>query len=101
VKRAWLSLLAFPVAFVASFVVGEGLFSLLAPESDNPPLWSVVAAGVLAVFAAPTVLAYAWGHRAIRLGRPDGSTPALVGIVIVVALAGVNALSYLVGALPG
>jgi hypothetical protein len=100
-RRAWLSLLLFPVAFVASFVVGEGLFSLLAPDAEDSPLWSVVAAGVpaMVVFAVPAVLAYGWGHRAIRLGRRDGSSPALVGIVIVLAFAGVNALSLLVGTL--
>ena len=94
-----MSLLLFPVSFVAAFVVGEGLFSLLAADSDDPGVWPVLLAGVpaIAVFAVPAGSAWLLGQKARRLGRPDGRTPALIGIIVVAAFAGANLFSFVAG----
>ncbi|GCD88230.1 hypothetical protein [Nocardioides sp. LS1] len=62
----------------------------------DPALWQVLVAGVpaLVVFAVPGVLAVTQGRRAMRLGRPDGRVPAVIGAVIALSFIGVNLLSY-------
>jgi len=99
VRRAWLSLLLFPVSLLAAFVVGEGLFALLGgTQGEKPPFWiALVGAGpALVVFALPAILALWFGRRATREGNPRGYTPALVGAVLVGLFVLQNALAYLV-----
>ena len=87
------------MSFVAAFVTGEGLISLLTDEPDEPAFWQVLLAGfpALLVFVVPGVLAVALGRRAMRLGRRDGLTPAVVGATVGLAFVGVNVASYLLG----
>ena len=42
-RRAWWSLLLYPVAVVASLLIGGGLFSLLDDNVGNPAIWVVLA----------------------------------------------------------
>jgi len=97
-RWAWLSLLLFPVSLVAAFAVGEGLFTSLGSGGANTaqPLWVVLCSSVPAfvVFALPAVLAYGLGHRAVRLGRRSGMTPAIVAVAISIAFVLQNVLAY-------
>ena len=101
-RRAWWSLLLFPVSLVAAFVVGEGLLALLghsADETGTPPPGVVVAAGLpaLAVFSLPAVLATYFGRRAVRAGRPSGRIPMWIGIGVAVLFVLQNLLAYVLG----
>lgn len=83
VRRAWWSLALFPVTFVASFVVGEGLATLLGYESGSSetPAWyvpAVVAPVALLVFALPALLSTWFGLRAHRAGHQGGLVPVIV-----------------------
>lgn len=101
-RRAWLSLLLYPLTFVAAFVVGEGLVTLLGHSPDDgsrPPLGVLVVAGVpaLVVFCLPALLASYFGRRAVRAGRPAGRIPTWVGIGVAVLFVLQNLLAYLLG----
>lgn len=87
VRRAWWSLLAFAPAFGLAFAVGEGLAAALGYPpggADQAPWWVMVVAGVpaLVVFAAPAVLTWHFGRRAMDLGDPRGRSPIVVGLVV-------------------
>jgi hypothetical protein len=101
-RRAWWTLALYPFAFVAAFVIGEGLLSLLTDAGD-PAFWEVLVAGIpaLIVFVIPGILAVILGRKAMRLGRTEGKVPAMVGAVIAIGFVGQNILSYLVGLLFG
>lgn len=105
-RRAWLSLALYPVAFVAAFVVGEGLASLYGYEfagGEDAPWWVIVGAGIpaLLVFAIPAVLAVHFGRRAVAGGRETAKVPMYVGIGLAALFVGLNLLSYVVGRLAG
>lgn len=95
-RRAWWSLALYPVSFVAAFVVGGGLLSLFDDETGDPAFWVVLLAGMpaLVVFVLPGVLAVMQGRKSIRLGRPDGRVPAIVGAAVGAAFVGLNVVSY-------
>ncbi|GAB3764933.1 hypothetical protein FB382_000811 [Nocardioides ginsengisegetis] len=95
-RRAWWSLAFYPVSSIVAFVIGEGLYAALTDDPADPALWQVLVAGVpaLVVFAVPGILAVTQGRRAMRLGRPDGRVPAVIGAVIALSFIGVNLLSY-------
>lgn len=97
-RQAWWSLAFYPVSFVAAFVIGEGIYSWLGGDEDEAAVWIILVAAIpaLVVFALPGIAALVLGRRAIRLGRPDGRVPAIVGAVIAIGFAGLNLLSYLV-----
>ena len=100
-RRAWLSLLLFPVSFVGAFVVGEGLVGLFGFPSggdETPPLWVVLAASgpALLVFVVPGLLAVYFGRRAMSLGRQAALAPAVVGATIAVGFVGLNVLAFVV-----
>lgn len=97
-RRAWWSLALYPVSFFAAFVVGEGLLTLLA---DSPWRVPLAATPALLVFVVPGVLGVAQGRRAVRLGRPDGKVPAIIGATIGLGFVGVNLLQGLVGLVRG
>lgn len=102
-RRAWLSLLLYPVTFVLAFVIGEGLVTLQTDDARDPTfqqsLVSVVPA--LLVFVTPGVLAAWLGRRAMRLGRRDGAAPALVGAAVGLGFVALNLASYVAGLLLG
>lgn len=102
-RRSWLSLLGYPVSFVLAFVVGEGLTTLQTGDLRDPTFVEVLLAGVpaLLVFVVPGVLAVVFGRRAVRLGRPDGSAPALVGAIVGLGFVALNLASGLLGLLLG
>lgn len=102
-RRAWWSLALYPVGFVAAFVIGEGLITLLTDDVGDPTFWQVLVAGVpaLVVFTIPGILAVIEGRKAMRLGRAEGKAPALVGAVIAIGFVGQNVLSYVIGLIFG
>jgi hypothetical protein len=83
-RRAWWSLVLYPVSFVAAFVVGEGLYSRFGGDAGDATAWAVVLSAVPAVlvFIIPGVLAVVEGMKAVNLGRPEGRVAATVGAVI-------------------
>ena len=106
VRRAWWSLALFPVAFVAAFVVGEGLASLLGYESgsgETPPWYvpAVVAPFALLVFAAPALLSTWFGLRAHRAGHPGAWVPVIVAWGLAGGFALMNVLGLVVQLVAG
>lgn len=100
-RRAWLSLLLLPVAFVAAFAVGEGLVVLLGQEPHGeavPPPWVVLGAftPAMLVFAVPAALAWRFGHRAVEGGDPRGRWPIVVGVAVTAGFLLLNLASYVV-----
>jgi hypothetical protein len=85
-RRAWIAVACLPIGFVASMVVGEGLFAMQGYESgdEDVPAGAVALAGGagMLVFAVPCVVAWILGRRAVAGGEPQGSTPALVGVTV-------------------
>lgn len=102
-RRAWWSLALYPVSFVAAFVVGEGLLSLLTVDPDDAASWELLVASTpaLVVFVIPGALAVVQGRTAMRLGRSEGRVPALVGAVIAILFVGANLAQYLLGLVVG
>lgn len=97
-RRAWWSLALYPVTFVAAFVIGGGLTTLLTDDVRDAAFWEVLVAGTpaLLVFVIPGILAVVQGRKAMRLGRKDGMVPAIVGAAIGLGFVGVNVLSYVI-----
>ena len=98
VRRAWASLLLFPIVFLAAFAIGEGLASALgypAGGDEDAPLWVMLTASVpaLAVFAAPAVLATVFARRAERAGNPQGRTPMVIALVVAGGFIALNVVS--------
>lgn len=80
VRRAWGSLLLFPLSFLGAFAVGEGLASLLGHppgDSADTPIWVMVTAAgpALLVFVVPALLAVVFAQRAEREGNRGGRVP--------------------------
>jgi hypothetical protein len=98
-RRAWWSLLLYPVSFLASLMIGGGLFSLLDDDVGGIPLWVYLVAITPAVLVVviPGILAVMQGRTAIRLGRPDGRVPAAIGVAVGVALVTVDLLMFTLG----
>jgi hypothetical protein len=96
-RRAWWSLALFPVAFVAAFVIGEGLFTWLDDGVGDPAIWVIVVSALpaLVAFALPGLLTYRLGRSAVRLGRSDGMTPAIIAGGLIAAFVGLNLVSGL------
>jgi hypothetical protein len=69
------------VTFVAAFVIGEGLATLLTGDVRDMAFWEVLVAGIpaLVVFAFPGILAVMQGRKARRLGCNGAMVPAAVG----------------------
>jgi hypothetical protein len=103
-RRAWLSLLLFPVSFLAAVGIGEGLVSLMGYPSGGPESapWFVAvlaATPALVVFAVPGLLALAYGRRAARAGARSALVPAVLGTVVALGFVALNVLAAIVGAL--
>ena len=100
--RSWWSLALLPVAFVAAFVVGEGLFALYGYEvhgEQAPPWWAVAGAALpaLAVFAVPMALALHFGRRALLAGDEGAKLPMAIGVAVTAVFVLQNTLAFLVG----
>jgi hypothetical protein len=98
-RRAWWALSLYPITFVAAFVIGEGLISLLTEDAGDAAFWEVLVAvtPALLVFVIPGILSATQGRKAMRLGRRDGKVPVIVGATIGIGFVGLNILSYIVG----
>lgn len=96
-RRAWWAIAGYPIAFVAAFVIGEGLYTLLGGDDANPPWWAapLAATPAIVVFVLPGLAAVLLGRRAMRLGRREGRTPAIIGAAIAASFVALNLLSYL------
>jgi hypothetical protein len=103
-RRAWLSLLLFPVALVAAFVVGEGLASLYGydPAGDEvAPIWVALCAGgpALLVFSVPAAVAWRYAVHAGQVDVHRLRLPAYLATALVVAFVLANVGSYVLGSL--
>jgi hypothetical protein len=89
----------YPATLVGAFVIGEGLVTLQTDDTRDPTFWEALLAVVpaLLVFVVPGVLAVYFGRNAVRLGRPDGTAPAVVGAVIGLGFVALNLMSYVAG----
>ena len=98
-RRAWWSLLLYPVAAVAAFVIGEGLFSWLDDGVGDAPFWvaPVSAIPALLVLVIPGVLVVVEGRMAIRLGRAEAKMPAVIGGAIAFAVVAQTILVHIFG----
>ena len=100
VRRAWWSLLLFPVSFAAAMLVGEGITAALGysePSLDSTPGWVIASAvgAAFVVFAAPLLVTARLSRKAAAVGEPGGRTPMLVAVVVVGAFVLVNLASGL------
>lgn len=102
-RRAWLTLLLFPLSFVAAFVVGEGLATLFGYSSgseESAPPWVMLGAGVPAVlvFAVPAGLAWFFvvraGHEDVHRTR----LPAYLATALAAAFLLMNLAAAVAGA---
>ena len=101
VRRSWLSLLLYPLSFVAAFAIGEGLGALMGYPSgsaESPPWFVSVLAAVpaLVVFVLPGLLSLKFGRRAARAGAESAMLPAVIGLIVALAFVGLNLLAFLV-----
>lgn len=98
-RRAWWSLLLYPVTLVVSLAIGGGLFGLLDDGAGDPAGWVYLVAVTPALLVAviPGILAVTQGRTAMRLGRPDGRLPAILGIAIGTAVVGLDLLAFILG----
>ena len=95
-RRAWLSLLGIPVAFVATFLIGEPLAAATGlPEQERAPLWLVVVM-MLMVFVLFGV-AVGVSLRLCSTARSLGVRHAMVPAWIVSAAALLTVLQSAVG----
>lgn len=101
---AWLCLLALPVAWVAAFIVLNGLTSVMGYDIWNdpaPPLWPGIVALVPTILVAsvPVIVSTSRARRAGRGGDNRGWVPAGILLVITVSYVGPLAISFVGGAL--
>jgi hypothetical protein len=99
--RSWLSLVLYPLAFLAAFGVGEGLASALGHPvggDTTPPVWVVLVSTLpaLLVFCVPGALALFFGRRALRAGDQAARAPMTIGVVVAVLFVGLNVVSGIV-----
>ena len=97
----WWTYALYPVAFVAAFVVGEGLLTLYGYEAHaagTPPVWALVGAAgpALLVFAVPAALAVHFARRAARESRPNW-LGMWVSVGITALFVAQNLAQYLLG----
>ncbi|GAA5107848.1 hypothetical protein GCM10025762_12990 [Haloechinothrix salitolerans] len=102
VRAAWISLAFLPVSFVLAMLVGEWLLSVQGYESgaeDRPLIGAALLAGIPAVvvLVAPATTAAFFGWRARQRGDRGGVAPAVVGMVVAVALIALNIVAAIVG----
>ena len=98
-RRAWGSLLLYPVTLVASLMIGGGLFALADDRVGDIPVWVYLVAvtPALMVLVIPGVVALIQGRKAIELGRPEGRVPAVTGAAIGTALVVIDLTLFILG----
>lgn len=95
-RRAWLSLLGIPIAYVGAFLIGEPLASWAGlAEGSRAPAWLAVVmmAMILVLFGVAVGVSLRLCTRARSLGVPHAMVPAW----IVCAAAVVTLLQSVVG----
>jgi hypothetical protein len=100
VRRAWWSLLLFPVSFAAAMLVGEGATAALGysePSLDSTPAWVIASAvgAAFVAFAAPLLVTARLSSKVAAAGEPGGRTPTLVAAMVVGAFVLANLASGL------
>jgi hypothetical protein len=87
------------VTLVVSLAIGGGLFALLDDGVGDPAGWVFLVAvtPALLVVVIPGILAVMQGRTAMRLGRPDGRVPAILGVAIGTAAVALDLLAFIVG----
>lgn len=98
IRKAWLSLLGLPLAFLGSFVVGGFLFSsiLRLEEGTMLPLeYLPLLLGMLAVlWGAPTLAAFVFGRRAKGDRARLPYLPAWIAATFSIGFIALNLVSY-------
>lgn len=96
-RTAWWSLILYPPAFVASFLVGQAVPYWLGYDvtTTEAPWWVLILAFVASVllFTVPLLITVPYGRLAERHGRPSGKTAATLAIALAVTLVLINAFS--------
>lgn len=99
VRRAWCSLALVPIAFVAAFVVGEGIPAWLGHDAAiaRPPFGVIALAffAALAVLALPLLVTGLFSRRAAAANSPGSWMPLVVSASIVGGFALINMVSGL------
>jgi hypothetical protein len=83
------------VFFIISFILGQGLYSLMGYKPENPvPVWVdlVASASTVVVFLVPCAAAVIYGARARSAGDRSGLAPLIIG-----SLAGLGVLILTIG----
>ena len=106
VRKAWLSMVLVPFAFIGAFLVGEGIVSLLGYPADEvtvPPFWAVLVASVpaMVLFAVPALVAAFFARRAAEAGDIRGRVPAWVLLAVTLGFVLLNAGQYLLALIFG
>jgi hypothetical protein len=88
--RAWIAVALIPVFFILSFILAQGLYSLMGYKPENTvPFWVdlVASAATVVVFLVPCAAAVIYGARTRSAGDRRGLAPLLIG-----SLAGLGVL---------
>lgn len=99
-RKAWWSLVLYPVAYVAGFVAGQAIPLWLGYDVavTEAPWWAAALAfgGALVVVASPLLVTARYSRHAAARGEQGARAPLLLGALIVGAFALVNLFSALV-----
>lgn len=93
-RRSWIAVALIPVFFILSFMLAQGLYSLMGykPENTVPVRVDLVASGAsVLVFLIPCAAAVVYGARTRSAGDRRGLAPLLIG-----SLAGLGLLTLTV-----
>lgn len=102
VRRSWTVLALTPVTGLASVLLSDWLFQLLGYSTDAgeaAPTGVAVAVGlpVVLLAAAPALLAYRYGLRALREGSREGIVPAMLGAAFAASFFTLNLFALVFG----
>jgi len=95
-RRTWIAAAFIPVGFVASMVVGEGLFALQGYDSadEDAPAGAIALAGGAGtlVFLIPCLVVWLSGRRAIAAGEPQAKVPVILAAALAITFLLLNLL---------
>lgn len=90
-RTAWWSLILYPAAFAAAFLVGQAVPYWLGYDvtTTEAPWWALVLAyaGSLVVFAFPLLITVPYGRLAEKHGKPSGKTASMLALALVFTFA--------------